>query len=260
MDKKTFFLLICLTLMTACKYKLSAYSANAPDQDLNEINLSKISSLESSESDTFKIALISDTHNYYDELTKVVRVINEKGPYRFVIVSGDITNLGLLEEYELARNLLNKLNYPYLVAIGNHDHLANGEEIFSRIFGEKNFSFSYKGYLFVFIDNNNWENGRDFTDFAWIESELSTPVAFGKIIIAHVPPNDTKRFNQTEIQEWENVINSNGVNYFINGHNHNPAEGSFGNASQITVGAPSKGSYYELIISPAGVQHQKIDF
>lgn len=254
---------LCLTiflLYSSCKYKLSTYSANTPKQRLNAVNLARIQIQEATETPHFKIALIADTHNYYEELNELVGTINSRGPYSFVIVAGDITNLGLLEEYDNSRRFLNKLKYPYLVAVGNHDLLANGDPIYKRMFGHSDFSFSYMGVHFIIFDNNNWENSGTVPDTAWVEAQLSGSNASERILIAHVPPNDRERFTEDQIQRWQDLTKLHAIHYFFTGHNHNPEESTFGNAIHITIGAPSKGSYYELMIEPGGIRHQKVDF
>ncbi|MFP5385859.1 MAG: metallophosphoesterase family protein [Bacteriovoracia bacterium] len=257
---KIILLTIFFVIIDGCKYKLSTYTAETPEQKLNEVHLSRIKEAETATGATFKIALISDTHNYYKELEKLIDVINSRGPYTFVIVSGDVTNLGLLEEYEKARDFLNKLKYPYLVAVGNHDLIANGDEIFPRMFGASDFKFTFKNIDFIFFDNNNWENSGATPDRAWIERQLLQSAAAEKILIAHVHPADRDRFTDQQIADFETMLNNFEVSYIINGHNHNPGEGVFGNASQITVGSPNKGSYFELLVTPGGITHQKIDF
>lgn len=252
-----FFLFISLD---SCKYKLSTYTAETPEQKLNEVNLSRIRDAETSVGATFRIALVSDTHNYYKELDQLVKTINSRGPFSFVIISGDITNLGLLEEFEKTRDFLNEIKFPVLVAVGNHDLIANGDEIFPRMFGKSDFSFTYKNVDFIFFDNNNWENSGIAPDREWIEQQLNQSISPEKVLIAHVPPDDRDRFTDQQILEFENMIDNYNVSYFINGHNHNPGEAVFGNAVQITVGAPNKGSYYELQISPGGITHQKVNF
>lgn len=252
--------LILFLLALNCKYKFSTYSANTPDQDLNEASIKKIQAGEASDPTTFKIAFIADTHDYYTELDKLIDKINTRGPFSFVVICGDVTNSGLLEEYDHSRQFFNRLNYPYVVAIGNHDLLANGEIIFKKMFGASNFSFVYQDVHFVFFDNNNWENGGSVPDKAWVEQTLTAANSPRNILIAHIGPNDPKRFTSEQIQSWVDLVTTFNVSYFMNGHNHNPTEGSFGPASLITIGAPTKGSYIEMTIDPGGIQHQRINF
>ena len=246
--------------MNSCKYKLSTYSADTPKQELNLVNLERIREVETTTGANFKVAFISDTHNYYEELDELVDTINSRGPYSFVIVSGDITNLGLLEEFDSARKFLNKLKSPYLVSPGNHDLIANGDIIFKKMFGPGDFDFSFKNYHFILFDNNNWENSTKVPDLIWLRDKLSTSTAIDKILVAHVSPDDRERFTDNEIMDFSTLIDNYNVKYFIHGHNHTYNESVFGNAIKITVGAPSKKSYLEVEFSAGGVTHQKINF
>jgi len=208
----------------------------------------------------YKIAFISDTHNYYDDLTDLVKALNRNGPYAFVIVAGDITNEGLREEYLKTEEILGKINVPHLVVIGNHDLLSNGEKIYDKLFGQMDFTFTYRNLTFVFANNNNWESGGAIPDLEFIESSLAGAATPDKILVTHVSPDDDERFTEEEVQKLETIVSSQGVNYLFNGHNHNPGEGIFGGATRITIGAPSKRVYAELIISAGGLTHQKVRF
>lgn len=253
--------LLCFTLLcSSCKYKLSTYSAETPEQKLNSVNLERIKAAEASTSAEFKIAFISDTHNYFDELDELIKKINSSGPYSFVIICGDITNLGLLEEFDVSRRFFNKLKFPYLVSRGNHDLISNGDIISRKMFGKGDFDFTFKGNQFILFDNNNWENSGPAPDVPWVREKLASSTASNKILVAHVSPDDRDRFSDNQIRDFSTLVDTYNVNYFFHGHDHNPAEGVFGNAVKITVGAPSKGSYYELIFSAGGISHQKVSF
>jgi Icc protein len=247
-------------LAFGCKFKDSPYSANAPRLKKNSNHLELIKEQETSNGSNYKIALISDTHNYYEDLSKLVETINRNGPYSFTIVSGDLTNYGLYEEYDETLKRLDHLNSPYLVTIGNHDLLSNGDIVFEKMLGESDFSLIYKNAHFIFFNNNNWEASGRIPNLPWVESMLASSPSPFRILIAHIPVNDSERFSEQQMREWETLTTAHGINYIINGHNHNPSIDSFGSAVKITVGAPSKGSYFELIISPGGITHKKVSF
>jgi Icc protein len=256
---KSLFVLI-LFIAASCKFILSPYSSDTPQRLQNEVNLRLIKAQEEASGPDFKVAFISDTHNYYDELDKAISTINNSGPYSFIIVTGDITNYGLLEEYEQTYRQLNDLNDPYLVVVGNHDLLSRGKKIFARMFGKTDFSFRYKYADFILFNNNNWESNGSIPDMQWISEALQQSAAPIKILTAHVSPQDKDRFPEEFISEWSNLVTTFNVNYFLNGHDHNSGENSFGSATRITVGAPTKGSYLELIFSAGEVTHKKINF
>lgn len=253
-------LLLFLCFLCGCKFKYSPYEVGYPELRSNEVNLAAIQRDENQFGTEYKIAFISDTHNYYEELDDLIKTINQRGPYSFVIVTGDLTNNGLLEEYQKTKEYLNDLNYPYLAIVGNHDLLSNGDRIFDKMFGKTNFNLVYKDLEFIFFNNNNWESPGVIPNIATVEDQLTVSISPFKILVAHVSPDDRDRFSKSEIENWERLVNSYRVDYFFNGHNHNPEEGSFATAKHITIGAPSKRTFFELIKDSNGLTHKEINY
>ncbi len=249
-------------IAVSCKFNVSPYTTDAPKLSLNDLNVRTIKSLEAETPTSFKVAFISDTHNYYKELEKQIDVINSSS-YAFAIVAGDITNLGLIDEFHEARSYLNGLKIPYLVAVGNHDLISGGRKIYKRLFGSDTFHFIFHDTHFIIFNNNNWESPGRVPDMDWVEAVLSqSDPSHKRVLIAHVSPEDTDRFTPEEISRWEDLMVRYNVDYFLNGHDHNPYEKSFGNGVRITIGASSKKSFYELSITSGagGISHQKISF
>jgi outer membrane protein assembly factor BamB/predicted phosphohydrolase len=103
----------------------------------------------------FTFAWLSDTHvgstTGAEDLRASVQDINAIDSISFVILSGDITELGWNAEIELAKQILDSLNKPYYILPGNHDTKwsESGCVKFSQIFGADRFVFSFHGYRFV---------------------------------------------------------------------------------------------------------------
>lgn len=247
-------------LIGSCKYTYSPYSVEIPRFRVNETAMKRIQIGEPDAPATYKIAFISDTHNYYDDLDRLVKKINSRGPYSFVIVAGDITNEGMRDEFLKTKDILNGLNFPFLVVVGNHDLLSNGKDVYSNLFGAKDFTFSYRDVTFVLLNNNNWESGGVVPDLRFLENSLASATTPNRVVVNHVSPDDPDRFTKSEIDRYKTLITTYGVNYIFNGHNHSPAEDTFAGAIKITIGAPTKKFYYELISGPGGPTHQKVSF
>src|SRR5215210_4600546 len=104
---------------------------------------------------SFKFAFLSDTHigikNADEDLRRTVEDINADTSLKFVIITGDITELGTDEELLLAKNILSKLKKPLYVQTGNHDTnwSPTGGRAFNSIFGAGRFSFEFNRYLFI---------------------------------------------------------------------------------------------------------------
>ncbi|HXH74819.1 MAG TPA: metallophosphoesterase [Bacteriovoracaceae bacterium] len=254
---KFFFL---LTLFISCKFTHSPYQVGQQKLLQNETNLSTILRDQALTGPDFKIAFLSDTHNYYEDLRDLVKTVNNNGPYSFVIVTGDLTNHGLLEEYQKTKELLNDLNFPYLVVVGNHDLLSNGDKIFEKMYGKTDFNLTYKDIEFIIFNNNNWESGGVIPNTVFVAAALVASAAPFKILVSHVSLGDADRFSPAQVQSWENLVSVHGVDYVFNGHNHNPEETDFSSAKHITVGSPNKRVYFELIMNSGGLTHKKITF
>lgn len=257
-----FFLGIFLFLNSCGEFISSPYISKTKNRNLNGHNLNQITSRSGNFTNTFKIAVLSDTHDYYSELAKQVDYINKHSDeIAFVLHTGDATNLGMLVEWEMFKGFIDKLKVPFMMVIGNHDMLTRGVDIYSQMFGDDlNFSFAFKQTRFIFINNNNWESHGTAPDLDYLESELSSASETNKIILGHVQPDDSARYSKTQISQMENLVNTYNVNYFINGHNHNYGSGPFGNATRVTVGSPVKDKILILSISDGGVSHSHINY
>lgn len=252
---------IILILLVSCgKFTLSPYISDVKEEKLNASNLELIKQRESKFTNNFKIAVISDTHDYYKELDKIVKDINsKKDEFAFAIVTGDITNIGLLSEFKEVSKFLKQLEIPYLVAIGNHDYLTNGFKIYSKIYGSQNMTFTFKQSHFVIYDNNNWEALGKTPDLDWVESELTKSTSTHKLLFSHVSPEDTDRYTDQESLNMKTLFNKYNVKYYINGHDHNPAFNLFGSIKRVTVGSPAKKVYVELTINDTEITHKHIN-
>ncbi|MDP1972833.1 MAG: metallophosphoesterase [Sediminibacterium sp.] len=75
----------------------------------------------------FRFAFISDTHigspngNAEEDLRRTVADINSMNDIAFVVLTGDITELGTDAEIKLAKEILAELKVPYYIISGNHD-------------------------------------------------------------------------------------------------------------------------------------------
>jgi 3',5'-cyclic-AMP phosphodiesterase len=190
---KHFYVLIFLaTVLQSCwdafEYSPNqVFDRNSP-RNLNAKNLSRLRS--SVGDDTVTIAFVGDSQRFYDEVQDFVDTVNKLHSVDFVLLAGDITDFGLLKEYELIDEILSQLNKPYIGVIGNHDVLAKGEEVFMRTFGPTNFSFIYNDIKFVCHNTNGKEYFTgNVPDIAWLKTELVLNDSARYFIpVSHVPP------------------------------------------------------------------------
>jgi len=209
MTKLLVHLFTTLLLLSCGKFNLSPYISKTNKLNLNHVQLERIAQRESLFGSSFKVAVISDTHDFYSDLKKIIKHINQNAhEYAFVLVNGDLTNIGLLSEFETAKKFLDKLTIPYVTTIGNHDLLTNGGVIFKQMFGADSFVIDFKQTRFVIYNNNNWESPNDIPNFPWVEKQLDESTATHNILAAHVAVNDRDRFVAKDMDLIKNLVNS----------------------------------------------------
>ena len=161
---------------------------NDSGQQLNSKNIARLYSLP--KDDTITIAFVGDSQRFYDELSTFIKTVNQFPNVDFVLLAGDISDFGLLEEFEMINEMFAELNKPYIGVIGNHDVLGKGDEVFERMFGPLNFSFYYQDVKFVLHNTNSKEyNTGNVPDLNWLKSQLvKSDSAKYFILVSHVPP------------------------------------------------------------------------
>jgi Icc protein len=196
------------------------FNSDSP-QNVNATQISKLA--QKKPGSTIRIAVSSDTHTDYEDSRAFVKHINSKGGFDFAVLNGDITNFGLLTEFEGIEKIYEGLNIPFITVIGNHDENAEGNFVYLRMFGQPNFTFSYGGIKFVCHDTNSREHSFDGSapDLGWLRQNL-TQDADNKSIIAfsHVPPIDGD-FDPALRSPYEKLYNSTaGVLASVHSHRH----------------------------------------
>ena len=156
------------------------------------------------------IAQISDTHiagwdeKAYgiaptaDNLTLCVKNINQLIPKPdLVLVTGDISNTGLAEEFKQASNLLKKLGIPYYVIPGNHDDRStlistfdsqhcpsDSQEFINYVLDD------FEVRLIAMDSTTPGEAGGELCEerLAWLDERLNEDKNKPTIIFMHHPP------------------------------------------------------------------------
>ncbi len=122
-----------------------------------------------------------------------------------VLVSGDLTDHGTVEEYEVVHELLSRLDLPLHLLPGNHDDRAGLREAFNLPgSGDEpvNYSASVGGLRLVLLDSN--VPGRDPGSYdaermAWLDEELASEPERPTILAVHHTPLTTG------IPEWDAI-------------------------------------------------------
>jgi predicted phosphodiesterase len=162
----------------------STFLTTEPDEtDVTRGELRQLSKLgEPPESWTF--VALGDTHDEYDNLETSVGIINQSDA-RLVLIAGDMTDRGLLQEFEWSGALYRELSMPFFTAIGNHDAISDGRAIYGKMYGPYNYSFRHGRLKFVLFESNDLEHSAA-PDRDWLRAQVSDHEgAIGVVLITH---------------------------------------------------------------------------
>lgn len=241
---------------------VSAFSADR----LNYMNIERI--IQEPPTEEMVIAITGDSHLDYDNLSRFVKQVNTDATIDFIVHTGDLTDHGLLREFEWATERLQKLNKPFVVTLGNHDVLSLGEDSYKHMYGNENFSFVKDSIKVVVFNSNGREYGfkGNVPDMAWLHKELFTTNDFKNVImVSHVPYWD-RDFDLGLKPDYMRLLRE--VNAktpilaHINGHLHmQVVETRTDNGLlQILPGSIGSRVYVKLIINQNGVRYEKVTF
>ncbi len=135
-----------------------------------------------------KFALVADSHNDTDDLTKALAQAKKNGA-KFVIGLGDYTNTGTPEELQATKDVFAASGLPYYLTPGDHDmwnardkNLSSATADFSQIFGTPYQSFSDSGVYFVILSDADNYIGVDPVQMSWFSDALSASKKYGLVL------------------------------------------------------------------------------
>jgi 3',5'-cyclic AMP phosphodiesterase CpdA len=224
-------LFICLVFLgiNSCEinFDYSPYVIDFSDNE-KQVHLKNLNKLKehNTNNDTLTIAFTGDSHRFYDELNAFTQAVNSKNHKQgidLVIHVGDLADFGLPLQYQWGNEILNKLEIPYFVVVGNHDLVGNGLSAYEEMFGAVDFSFLYRDIKFVFLNTNSREFNFDGSvpNLKWLDNELQPSPDFTvAIVIFHVPPGDAD-FDTSLESDFEEILSrNNNVIFTVHGHLH----------------------------------------
>lgn len=179
----------------------------------------------------FRFAFISDTHigspdgKAEEDLRRTVADINSmKDQLAFVVITGDITELGTNQQLQLAKQILDSLQIPYYIIPGNHDTgwSESGGLSFTNTFGADKFFFTYNGIHFIacasgpYVRMSDGHVPRDAMN--WMKAKLRTIKNGEPIIFLNHYPLDNGLDNWYEVID---LLKTKNTILALCGHGHN---------------------------------------
>ncbi|PRZ01767.1 metallophosphoesterase [Marinilabilia salmonicolor] len=220
---------LILILSAGCEnlIEYSPYQSGSGDlpQKLNEKVISGLKSKSSDTFEPFRVAIIGDSHTYYDDFDDQIKALNSIDSIDFVIHNGDITMSGIYREFMWYQDIASGLSHPMIAIVGNHDFLSNGELVYQDMFGPLSFSFDYNNCRFVFFDDIIWERNVEDPDFEWLYSALEADGNISHVfLVAHIPPWSAP-FSVGNSYLFYRILEEQQVSLSIHGHTHSFFQG-----------------------------------
>ncbi|MPZ36081.1 MAG: phosphodiesterase [Rhodospirillales bacterium] len=193
-----------------------------------------------------------------------------------VIATGDLTDCGLAEEYQVLRDILEPLSMPVYLVPGNHDRRA---ELFAE-FGSDGYLKNDDGFLHYTIEGHEVRLiGLDTVvpghghgemcarRLAWLEGRLAERLDQPTLVFMHHPPfstglADMDRINCRNGASMAGVVRRvDNIERVVCGHHHRPITvrwgGTIGSvapstAHQVTLDLVPDGSAASFTMEPPG--------
>lgn len=233
-----------------------------------DINAKMIEQIEAScgSKETLKVAVISDSHCWYSDLSDAIADINSRKDVDFAIHCGDLSDTGTTKEFVWTRDELERLEIPYVALIGNHDFLGTGDAVYEAMFGKDNFSFIAGGVKFVCLNTNATEYDyiAAIPNFDFMENEMvDRKEEFNRsIIVMHAPPY-SDQFNNNVVKSFQRYVRFfPGIMFCIAGHNHQQSVSELYNDGFLyfLVDCISHRNYYLFTITPTDYSYEIVRF
>lgn len=260
--------LLASFLFTSCDKVFDVHPYDVHINGEKNVNANQMARIESATKDktTIRIAFISDSHQWLDDLKDEVNDINKHEDVDFVIHGGDLTDFGSTREFEWARDHLLKLNKPFVALLGNHDCLGTGNQTYAAIFGDPDFSFIAGRVKFVCLNTNaiEYDYSKPIPNFDFMEQEATADKDdFDRSVFCmHAKPY-SDQFNNNVAKVFNYYIEQYPKPLFcLNGHgHHNNQEDIYKNGIiYYEVCASKFRQYYIFTITPNDYSYEIIDF
>ena len=198
-----------------------------------------------------EIVQLSDIHvgsQFREEIfEKVIDEINLLKPDA-VVITGDLTNEGLVEQYEKCKKMISQINVEKIIAIsGNHDYRNTGYLLFKKYFPFK--TENDLGDDVVLITLNSTRPDRDdgevgYQQTLWLERTLKKYENKFKIVAMHhhligIPDTGSDRLTVIDAGDVLRTVLDSNVSLVLCGHKHRPWLWDFNTLSIANAGTTS---------------------
>jgi Icc protein len=231
------------------------YSPHQIPTEASRHNLEAVNRLQAAPWDgPLRFAVIGDVQLHPDHAAEAVDRLNQVEGLAFVVQLGDFTELGMLREYELMRDVHARLRVPWLLVIGNHDLLSNGGAIYDRMFGPRNLAFTFARTRVVLLDDNSREYGlgSGVPDLDWLAAQLAPDGTHDRaVVLAHVPSQSTD-LDPALREPFEALLDAAGVPLVLHGHDSHHRSYRRGGVEYVVAASVRLRQAYVVTEQPSG--------
>lgn len=203
--------------------RFTPFQVDLDEDQRNETakHLTRLAAVPNTPGETITIGFLSDTHDGYATASDIFAQLDTEPAVRFVLHAGDFTDFGSQQEYVWFHDRIVGRRAPCLVAVGNHDALANGEKLYAQMFGPQNFSFHHASVKVVVFNTNTIEYNAPQPDLPWLEREVNDHAeGEGVIIVTHHPPDSRPHFTEEAEARYRQIQRDAKVLANLHGHVH----------------------------------------
>lgn len=221
-----------------------------------------------------KIVQISDLHVgsqfLQDKFDTLVAEVNELNP-EVIVITGDLTNEGLMKEYAQCKSMLEKFNTKKIIAIsGNHDYRNTGYLLFKKFFPFESVNELNDDVVLVTVgtarpDRNEGEVG--YRQNLWLERTMKKYKDKVKIVAMHhhliaIPDTGSDQLTVVDAGDVLRTVLDTHVDIVLCGHKHRPWAWNFRTLTVVNAGTATservrgffENTYNILTISDKKVQ------
>ena len=195
------------------------------------------------------IVQLSDLHVGSQFLPEVfetlVKEVNGLHP-DVIVITGDLTNEGLMKEYEKCKSLLTKFNTKKIISIsGNHDYKNTGYLLVKKFFPFQTVNELDDDVVLVTVgtarpDRNEGEVG--YRQNLWLERTMKKYKDKVKIVAMHhhlitMPDTGSDQLTVVDAGDVLRTVLDSQVDVVLCGHKHRPWAWNFGKLTIVNAGA-----------------------
>ncbi len=186
--KKNFFVFFCVVCLASilCGGQPTPSATNPVAQ-----GLSRIGEIALSNPHEFTFAVFGDNRGSTKPFEELLARISVDPDILFAVSTGDIVGIGSRDRFNFFFSQVDRyLTKPIVFAVGNHELLGAGAELYPSVVGSRDYSFVFGDACFIVVDDTK-PNGIDAAGEELLRKELEAADAYGEtFVFMHVPLYD----------------------------------------------------------------------